>query len=193
MDKSYFRKKYKNLRADLSDSEIDEMSLAIANESLQLNIWGHMNYHIFLSIEGKSEVETSYLLHILQGKDKTIGVSKADFTDGSLKHFLLQENTKFQLSTYGIPEPQDGIELAPSVFDVVFIPVLAYDKKGNRVGYGKGFYDRFLAQCKPSCLFIGLSFFKPEITVPFNKQDMPLSMVITPSNTYYFNDSKTLS
>lgn len=186
MDKASLRKKYNRLRASISRSDIDDMSLAIANNALSLNIWEQTNYHIFLSIEGKAEVDTSYLLHILQGRDKTVGVSRSNFNDHSLTHILLQENTALKISAYGIPEPLEGIELKATDFDVVFVPVLAYDNIGNRVGYGKGFYDRFLAQCKPSCLFIGLSFFDPEKVISNNPLDIPLSMVITPNNIYKF-------
>ncbi len=188
MNKAALRKKYKTLRSSISTSEIDKMSLAIANQALSLQIWQHTNYHIFLSIEGKAEVDTSYLLHILQGRDKTIGVSKANFKTNSLTTMLLQENTKIKLSKYGIPEPQDGISLQPSIFDVVFVPLLAYDKKGNRIGYGKGFYDRFLAQCSSSCIFIGLSFFEPEDSISTNNKDIPLSLVITPKSVHYYNN-----
>lgn len=186
MDKTSLRKKYKNLRATLTTAEIDEMSLAIANNALKLDIWDKTNYHVFLTIEEKAEVDTAYLLHILQGRDKTIGVSKSNFKDASLEHILLQENTKFKLSEYGIPEPIEGIALDPKVFDVVFVPLLAYDKKGNRLGYGKGFYDRFLAQCKPSCLFVGISLFEPENNIPHSDNDVQLSIVITPNEIYNF-------
>src|SRR5690606_29706561 len=106
-------------------------------------------------------VNTDYLLHILQGKDKSIVASKADFEKGEMAHFLLQENTVLKASEYGIPEPISGIELSPELLDVVFVPLLAYDKIGHRVGYGKGFYDRFLAKCNKNAVFVGLSFFEP--------------------------------
>ena len=185
MDKASLRKKYKKLRSSLTKDLIETKSLDIANNALKLPIWEETNYHIFLTIEDKAEVDTSFLLHILQGKDKSIGVSKSNFSEASLQHILLQENTLFKISEYGIPEPVGGITLEASFFDVVFVPVLAYDINGNRIGYGKGFYDRFLKQCKSSCKFIGLSFFEPENEIPYNEFDIPLSMVITPNNVYY--------
>ena len=70
---------------------------------------------------------------------------------------------------------------------MVFIPLLAYDKTGNRVGYGKGFYDRFLAQCKPETLKIGLSFFEAEnedfIT---SEDDVRLDYCVTPNQVFQF-------
>jgi 5-formyltetrahydrofolate cyclo-ligase len=79
-----------------------------------------------------------------------------------MTHFLLTDNTKIKKNEYNIPEPVDGLEVPAIKIDVVFIPLLAYDKKGNRVGYGKGFYDKFLAECKPETIKIGLSFLNPK-------------------------------
>lgn len=186
MDKQTLRKRYKEKRAVLNVETLDEWSLAIANQCLQLPIWEKTNYHLFLSMASKKEVDTSYLLHILQGRDKTIAVPKTNFDDYSMPAILLQENTRLRLTPFGVPEPEDGIELPPNTFDVVFVPLLAYDQKGNRLGYGKGFYDRFLTQCRTDCLFIGLSFFPPEKEIPVSKEDIPLHYCVTPEAIYSF-------
>ncbi len=102
MNKQELRKKYKEKRAQLSEDVIEEMSLAIANQALRLPIWEAVNYHIFLPIEGKKEVNTEYLLHILQGKDKSVIVPKTDFKTLAMRHILLQENTTIKVSEYGI-------------------------------------------------------------------------------------------
>lgn len=88
MVKSELRKKYKELRNSLTDNYIEEQSLAIANRLLSLPIWEKSYYHIFLSISSKKEINTSYILHILQGKDKNIIISKSNFQDLSLQHFF---------------------------------------------------------------------------------------------------------
>ena len=162
MTKKEARIKYKNLRLNLTASAIEEMSLEIANNLLQIPIWDKTYYHLFLTIEELKEVNTEFILHILQGKDKEIVVSKSDFETLEMSHYLLTDNTKFKKNSYNIPEPVDGIEVPLNKIDVVFIPLLAYDKKGNRVGYGKGFYDKFLSKCKPETIKIGLSLFEPE-------------------------------
>jgi len=185
-NKQALRFKYKKLRENFSEDSIEEMSLHIANQALKLPIWDKTYYHIFLTISAKKEVNTEYLLHILQGKDKSIIVSKADFDSGEMKHFLLQENTVLKASAYGIPEPVSGIEISPEMLDVVFVPLLAYDQKGNRVGYGKGYYDRFLAKCSPNTIFVGLSFFEPEPEIFFEATDVPLNYCITQNKTYNF-------
>ncbi len=189
MEKKGLRLKYKKLRENLSEYSIEEMSLQIANQALKLPIWSKTYYHVFLPISAKKEVNTEYVMHILQGKDKSIVVSKVDFNSDEMQHFLLQENTVLKTSKYGIPEPISGIEIAPEILDVVFVPLLAYDQKGNRIGYGKGFYDRFLAKCNPNTVFVGLSFFEPEPSTPFEAKDVPLNFCITPKKILYFKNN----
>ena len=162
MTKPELRRKYKALRKKLTSAEVEEESLAIANQLLSLDIWDYSYYHIFLPINVQNEVDTEFLLHILQGKDKHIVISKSNFETNTLSHFLLTDQTKLTVNEWGIPEPDDNsIPISGSSIEVVFVPLLAYDKKGARVGYGKGFYDRFLSGTKPKQI-IGLSFFKPE-------------------------------
>lgn len=187
MTKSEVRKKYKALRKSLSLDQIDDFSLAIANRLLQLNIWDKSFYHIFLSIEEQKEVNTEYILNILAGKDKNIVISKSNFEDASMTHFLLTDNTTIRKNDYNIPEPVDGIEINSSQIDVVFVPLLAFDNTGNRIGYGKGFYDRFLANCKPETIKIGLSFFEVEAeTFEASVYDIKLDYCVTPDRVVQF-------
>lgn len=187
MTKSELRKKYRIQRQQLSKSEIEDYSLKIANQLLQLNIWDKSFYHIFLPIEELNEINTEYILNILAGKDKNIVISKSDFQDYSMTHYLLTDNTKIKKNKYNIPEPIDGIEIHPSQINVVFVPLLAFDTNGNRIGYGKGFYDRFLTKCNPDTLKIGLSFFKAEKEISyFDKNDVKLDYCIVPSKMYSF-------
>ena len=187
MNKDELRIKYKALREDLSLDEIDNLSLDIANQALRLPIWDKINYHLFLSIQNKKEIDTEYLLQILAGKDKNVILSKSDFKEETLAHYLLTDNTTIKVNSYGIPEPIDGIQVMETQLDVVFIPLLAYDKIGNRIGYGKGFYDRFLADCKPDVIKVGLSFFPPEDSISDVREgDIPLDYCITPTEIYTF-------
>ena len=105
-----------------------------------------------------------------------------------MTHFLLTDNTKIKKNEYNIPEPVNGLPVPPEMIDVVFVPLLAYDKQGNRVGYGKGFYDQFLAECKPETIKIGLSFFEAENQIEdVFEADVLLDYCITPTQTYTFN------
>lgn len=187
MLKKELRSKYKALRKELTKIEIDEKSLAIANALLPLPIWDKTYFHIFLSIAEHQEVDTEFILHLLSGKDKEILISKSDFETRNMTHFLLTDNTRIKKNEYNIPEPLDGIEVPVPKIDVVFVPLLAFDKKGNRVGYGKGFYDKFLCECKPETIKIGLSFFDPEELISdVFESDVLLDYCVTPTEIYSF-------
>lgn len=187
MNKTQLRKKYKALRNAFSLEEIEEKSLAIANNLLSLPIWDKTYYHLFLSIIEQKEVNTEYVLQILFGKNKEVVLSKTHFPEIEMSHFLLTENTIIKKSNFNVPEPIDGIEVPVNKIDIVFVPLLAYDKTGNRVGYGKGYYDAFLAKCKPETIKIGLSFFpSEEIIFDTNPSDIKLDYCITPAAIHQF-------
>lgn len=194
MLKKELRIKYKELRKLLSKEEIENKSLAIANQLLQLNtsiddrkVWQGTYYHLFLTIAEQKEIDTEFILQILAGKDKEIVVSKSDFATLGMSHYLLTDNTKFKKNAYNIPEPLNGLEVPVNKIDVVFVPLLAFDLKGNRVGYGKGFYDKFLSECKSETIKIGLSFFEAETIIEdISLNDIQLNYCITPTEIYRF-------
>ncbi len=194
MDKKEARKKSKEARKQLSQEEIEDKSLAIANQLLRMDtvsssrlVWDKLYYHLFLTIEEQKEINTEYILQILAGKDKEIVISKCEFTTLGMTHFLLTDNTKIKKNSYNVPEPVDGLEVPDAKIDVVFVPLLAYDKQGNRVGYGKGFYDNFLSKCKPETIKIGLSFFPPEEKInDVSANDVKLDFCVTPEGIFEF-------
>jgi len=187
MLKKELRQKYKGKRQELSDAEIDVLSLAIANKVFTLPIWDKTYFHIFLPITEHKEVNTEFILHLLSGKDKEIIISKSNFETCSLTHFLLTDNTKIKKNQYNIPEPIDGLEVPTNKIEVVFVPLLAFDKTGHRAGYGKGFYDKFLKECKPETIKIGLSFFKAEELIEdVFENDVKLNYCVTPNKIYEF-------
>ncbi|MBZ9728240.1 5-formyltetrahydrofolate cyclo-ligase [Salegentibacter sp. JZCK2] len=189
MSKAELRKKYKALRLKLSEDKIEELSLEIANQLLQLPVWKKEFYHLFLSIAQQKEVDTENILHILQGKDKNVVLSKTNITEHKLEHFLLTDTSVIRKNRWNIPEPEGGIPIPPQQIDVVFVPLLAFDEEGHRIGYGKGFYDTFLSECKPGVIKIGLSFFRAE---PAFKEvfssDIPLDYCVTPGKIYSFKN-----
>tara|TARA_R110002051_G_scaffold111608_1_gene184197 strand:- start:664 stop:1224 length:561 start_codon:yes stop_codon:yes gene_type:complete len=186
MLKKDLRLKFTTQRNLLLPENISDLSLDISNKTLQLPIWNYNYYHIFLSIKEKKEIDTSYVLSILQGKDKNILISKI-IGEQDLVNYLLTDNTLIKKNKWNVPEPVEGIEVHENKIDVVFIPLLAFDKKGNRVGYGKGYYDVLLTKCRKDVIKIGLSFFEAidEIT-DVSPIDIPLDYCVTPKTIYKF-------
>ncbi|MFD0799083.1 5-formyltetrahydrofolate cyclo-ligase [Maribacter chungangensis] len=189
MLKKTLRTKYTLQRDSLTAAKRNSDSISIANQLLSLPIWQFDYYHLFLSITKKKEINTSAILSILQGKDKHVVVPKVIGTE-DLQHFLLTDSTKFTLSSWDVPEPLNGITISPTKLDVVFVPLLAFDTNGNRVGYGKGFYDGFLSQCRNDVIKVGLSFFEAEEKITdVHDADVKLDYCVTPNTVYSFGVS----
>lgn len=188
MTKSELRRLYKQKRHQLSSDANESYSLEIANRLLDLPIWDKSFYHIFLSITEHKEINTDYILNILSGKDKNIIISKTDFENLKMTHYLLTDATVIKKNAWNIPEPIDGIEISADKIDVVFIPLLAFDLQGHRIGYGKGFYDKFLSECKPETIKIGLSIFEAEERInDVFSTDIALDHCVTPQKIYSFS------
>ncbi len=189
MLKKLLRSSYITKRSSLSKAKLTSDSISIANKLLELPIWHFDYYHLFLSITDKKEVDSSPILSILQGKDKHIVIPKV-IDSNNLNHFLLTDSTTFIFSKWGVPEPLDGIPISPKKLDVVFVPLLAFDRDGNRVGYGKGFYDGFLSQCRKDVIKVGVSFFEAENKITdVHDADIKLDYCVTPNQVYSFNAS----
>ena len=185
LTKLALRKSFLKKRHALSDQEHEDKSFAIANNCLKLPIWHLEYYHIYLPIKAKAEIDTTLILTLLQGKDKQVILPR---TKGSeLEHILLTDITKLKINGLGIPEPEKGIKISPEQIDVIFLPLLAWDKSGNRLGYGKGFYDNFLSLCKKNTIKVGLSFFDPvEMIIDIRSEDIQMDFCVNPEGIKKF-------
>lgn len=185
MLKSDIRKMFKERRKFIAPFELDRISDACTKIVLErFNFSGKM-VSLFLPIEKHKEINTYPLLEEIISRGGSVALSKANFTDSSLTHFKYEKVSQLEVNEYGIPEPKFGEEIPEIMLDFVFVPLLAINNIGHRVGYGKGFYDRLLSKCKPNCIFIGLNMFD-EFTIidDINPMDVRLHYCIT-SNCFY--------
>lgn len=185
MNKIEARKKYLDLRKKLDNVQIISKSISISNNLQNLPIWEHNFYHIYLPIKEKNEVDTMPIINILNNKKKKVLIPKSDFNNTTMKSFLLNDNTVLKKNNYGITEPINNEEFLGRI-DVIFIPLVAYDLIGNRVGYGKGFYDKFLRNQNNKILRVGLSFFNPEKRIKIDEHDENLDFCVTPNRIFSF-------
>ena len=185
MNKIEARKKYLDLRKKLDNVQIISKSIMISNNLQDLPIWEHNFYHIYLPIKEKNEVDTMPIINILNNKKKKVLIPKSDFNNTTMKSFLLNDNTVLKKNNYGITEPINNEEFLGRI-DVIFIPLVAYDLIGNRVGYGKGFYDKFLRNQNNKILRVGLSFFNPEKRIKIDEHDENLDFCVTPNRIFSF-------
>jgi len=185
-NKKFYRIKFQALRIKLLKNEIDNLNDKIFSLVKKMPIWEKETFHLFITSEEKREVETKKILYYLYSLNKIVATSKI-LPDKDLVHVLINKQTRFVENRFKILEPDSTQEILPAEIDVVFIPLLCFDKKGNRVGYGGGYYDKFLTKTKSSCLKIGLSFFEPvDFIKGINMNDIPLDMCVTPEKLYNF-------
>jgi len=147
-----------------------------------------MSFH---SMEHHREVMTSPIHAILMSEPyfHQMIFPKVEKNTNQIIPYLTDKKSKFEKSTWGILEPEgaSSVRLNPTDIEIIFIPLLAVDTQGHRVGYGKGFYDRLLALAKPDLIKIGLSLEEPiEPIEDLNPYDIALDFAITPLSTYRF-------
>ncbi|MEZ0450579.1 5-formyltetrahydrofolate cyclo-ligase [Sphingobacterium thalpophilum] len=188
--KKDLRQEFKTKRCQLSEEEEHML-----NQKLQMQFRGIdlslIRYlHVFLPITKYHEPNTYPMIEYLKEAfpQMMLVVSRSNFEDCSMQHYILDQHTVFEINRWGIPEPVAGLEVAPSEIDFILVPLLAFDSNGHRVGYGKGFYDRFFALCRPDVQRVGLSFFDPvENIADENEHDVRLTKAITPERIYHFD------
>jgi 5-formyltetrahydrofolate cyclo-ligase len=143
----------------------------------------------YYPMEENNEPDTFIIARYLQFKNPGIDMAypKTNLSEHSMEAIVCAEDDPFEENDFYVPEPVSGESIDPQAIDLVLVPLLAFDKKGYRVGYGKGFYDRFLLQCKEGCIKIGLSYFEPLDRIEdANEFDVPLDFCITPQKVYVF-------
>ena len=186
-DKTFLRSYYNKKRFSLTKQEVDDLSQRVFKQLDKLNIWKLKHYHIFISILKYNELDTSSIINKLKSEQKIIIVPK--ISNNELVHIAINDETEFGLNEYGIKEPNDGNHFVIENLDIIFIPLLAFDIEGHRVGYGKGYYDRFLKLTNNSTLKIGLSFFDPINKIQdIDDNDVKLDYCITPKQVHKFNN-----
>lgn len=128
---------------------------------------------------------TNYLRYMIPGL--VIAYPVCNFENNTMQAIIIDENTVYKAGEYGIMQPTNGKALEHEQTDLVFVPMIVCDKRGFRVGYGKGFYDRYLSKCRSDVQLWGFSFFEPvENITDTNHYDIPLTHCITPYNIYEF-------
>lgn len=191
MKKAELRSIYKDKRRALLASERARYDRLILEQTQQFD-WSNTAYvHCYLPIAEQREFDTWPLISWLWTHYPAIQtvVSRSDFTTHTLSHYRFGPETPIIKNAWGIPEPSSGDPVSEKVLDVVLVPLLAVDVLGNRIGYGKGFYDRFLNACRPEVTKIGISYFPPvEKIEDVGEWDIPVDGLFSPQGTFWFKN-----
>ena len=183
--KFFLRKSFKKQTSLLDINQVKGLSKRIFENLLELNIWDKSFYHLYLSNQINNEVETDEIVNLLFMKNKRVFVPKMLGKD--LLNIEIDNNTNYSLNQLGIREPISSNQKDASLLEVIFVPLLIFDKLGHRVGYGGGYYDKFLENIKEDVLKIGLSLFDPIDEIQdIEKHDISMDYIITPKRVYDF-------
>lgn len=186
MTKNELRKEYLAKRKSLSSQFVKLESLKISDILSQNFELENKTVHCFIPITKNNEVDTWLLIDRIMGKGNAV-VPKANFEDNSMRHYYFEKDTELVQNQYNILEPNNAEECKVEDIDLVLLPMLIFDRKGNRVGYGGGFYDRFLAKLTSKTQLIGLSLFNPIDEIKdLDTFDKKMHYCITPTQLYKF-------
>lgn len=189
MTKKELRKIYREKRTELTAPErgkLDDLLLIQFQTSNTPFISTLLSYW---PIEENNEPNAHLFTDYLEFKNPELRIAypRSDFFMDEMVAVSTTAETNFIKNEFNIYEPEDGNLLDTDEIDMILVPLLAFDKNGYRVGYGKGFYDKFLASCRKDCIKAGFSYFPPvEGITDKGEFDVPLDLCITPQTVYVF-------
>ena len=190
MNKRELRRLFLEKRKSLSDDEARAVSRQLAGRFVHtFNPQPGQCLHVYLPLLRQREIDTFLLVEQVRAfyPHVRIVAPRADVATLGMESYPFDETTELALTQWGIPEPAGGEPVAPEAIDWMVVPLLACDGRGYRVGYGKGFYDRYLARCRPDVRKVGLAYFDPvpEIT-DIGPHDVRLDYCLTPGRVWEF-------
>ena len=189
MLKKEARKIYKEKRSHLSEAErskLDDLML-IQFQTIELPFL--QSLLSYWPIEENNEPNTHLFTEFLRFRNPEMKICYplADFDTTTMEAIATDIDTTFEKTNLNIHEPDGGIVVPVTEIEMIFVPLLAFDSKGYRIGYGKGFYDKYLSNCRDTCIKAGFSYFEPIDSIDDSHEfDVPLNLCITPQNVYVF-------
>ncbi len=181
-ERQMLRNKILGARDLLSASERHEKSSSAIQNFWSLPEMKHWST-LFIYVNFRSELETLELIYQCLSQGKRVAVPLVDASTVRMIPLLIKDPEKDLVpGYYGIPEPdpQKSLRVAPREIDAAVIPGSVFDIQGGRLGYGGGYYDRFLVNDAPQAKRIGLAFEMQVVEkVPVEPHDQPLDILIT--------------
>ncbi|MGM0419884.1 MAG: 5-formyltetrahydrofolate cyclo-ligase [Bacillota bacterium] len=188
INKNHLRDKFLKIRGSMSKNLVSELSEQIVDNFLSMKCY-HDFKDIFIYVSYKNEVRTHSLIKKLINDNKNVYVPLTNKKTKEMQAIMIKDfNQDLVEGNYGILEPRnDGKSIKPAKLDLVVVPGLLFSKTGYRIGYGGGFYDRFLDKVDfngSGPIKLGFSYSRFLISsVPINKYDIPVDYIITEKNT----------
>ena len=191
MTKQEIRDRYKDMRSRLGEDQIKWLSKDTCFNFLTFINKSDILVHTYLPIKENNEIDTWRFINKgwEQFEDIRFCTSVTNFKTKEMKHYHITPDTDYTEDAWGIPVPKSIERVNLKEIDMVLIPLLAFDKHGNRVGYGGGYYDRFLSELRPDVIKVGISLF-PAIDgdIPTEEHDIALDYVLNPDTVINFKE-----
>lgn len=178
ISKTALREQLKYQRDELSKKDCRERSALILENLVTLPDFFRADVvHTYISSK-KNEVDTHELIRMLLKQKKRVVAPISDKATKQMKHSELLSLSELVGGTYGVLEPRMYRPVPLSELQVIIVPALAVDKKGNRLGFGAGFYDRFLYDVRIPIIALVYDF-QIVKEVPQEPTDVPVSFIVT--------------
>lgn len=189
MTKAELRKLYLQKRKQLSEPHYQQINLALYHtffSSIDLSFI--KTVHTFLPIREKHEPDTWMIVDRIRREFPHVRLSMPKINAaGIMENIYFEGLHQIEKSKWGIEEPRQGVPTPIERIDLVLVPLLCFDAQGNRIGYGKGYYDVLLKACQPHCQKIGISLFDTaEVIDDLEAHDVALDAVLTPTGLLSF-------
>jgi 5-formyltetrahydrofolate cyclo-ligase len=187
MQKSEARQFFLQKRKSLTQSECLKLDDLLLIQFQRFN-WSNINcVGNFYPMDKNNEPNSILLAKYLHFIIPTVKIAYPRISQDGYSMEFFAESEEFRESKWGIMEPLPIHKIAINEMDVVFVPLLGFDTTGHRIGFGKGFYDRYFENPSKGTLRLGISYFDPIPKLEDTDQfDVPLTHCITPSNSYEF-------
>ncbi|SFZ91220.1 5-formyltetrahydrofolate cyclo-ligase [Chryseobacterium limigenitum] len=186
MLKAELRKEYMQKRKALSSDEAFLLSKKVFENLIEyFKPVSGQKVHVFIPIEKFKEIDTQIFIDYFLSRNIRVFVPK--IVEAKLISVEIFNDTQFEINHWDISEPFSSVDSKVLDFNYVITPLLYCDKKGNRVGYGKGFYDEFFQSISPESIKIGVNYFNPdEFIDDVWENDIPLDYLVTPTDVLSF-------
>lgn len=184
-NKKTLRKHYSAKRKALSTTALEQKSDAVLNQVLTNNLISEGLLMLFFDSVLHREMPMQKWFERFE--NHRICVPKVIDRNGEMEAVLLEKEMPLAPNLWGILEPKSTLFVDPKEISTVVVPLLCFDQNGHRVGYGKGYYDRFLSRCNTTVKTIGISAFDAiQKIADSTSDDHTLNVAVTPKKVYVF-------
>lgn len=179
--KKILREKLRAQRRKISKLEHEKKASAMACKITQLDAWQKC-VRIALYFGSDAEISSNHVAENARNCKKEVFLPIVK-NDGLLEFALWQKEALFAINRFGIPEPDQYAPRIPAHrLEIICLPLVGWDRSGNRLGMGGGFYDKTLSASMGKSCLVGLAFAMQECEeIPAEPHDVPLDFVVTES------------